>query len=110
MQRKKPQLCIVSEKIKKNLQKLPFSAKIAKKTNFSRFFLIFSKTILCKDLRFFALHSVHQDASFELSKLTIGQFFRFFTHRGDPYDLGGVKMYPHHKKMVKTRKLRLFWK
>ena len=37
----------------------------------------------------------NQDASFELSKSTIGQFFRFFTQRGDPYDLGGVQMYPH---------------
>ena len=25
-----------------------------------------------------------------------GHFFCFFIQRGDPYDLGGVKMYPHH--------------
>ena len=42
-------------------------------------------------LRFFALHSVHQDTSFELSKSTIGQFFGFFTIRGDPFDFGGFR-------------------
>ena len=42
-----------------------------------------------KELRFLALHSVHHDASFDPLKPTIGQFFRFLTHRGDPYDLGG---------------------
>ena len=73
-----------------------FLAVLVKNGIFLRFFLFFSETILCKELRFFALHSVHQDASFELSKSTIRQFFRFFTHRGDPYDLGGVKMYPRH--------------
>ena len=69
----------------------------AKKSIFLRFFLIFSETILWTELRFFALHSVHHDASFELSKSTIKQFFRLCTQRGDPYDLGGgVKMYPRH--------------
>ena len=29
------------------------------------------------ELRFFTLHSVHQCASFELSKSTIGQIFQF---------------------------------
>ena len=38
---------------------------------------------------------MHQDPSFELSKITIGNIFRFFTIRGDPFDLGGVKSYAH---------------
>ena len=38
----------------------------------------------------FPLHSVHQDASFELSKSTIGHFL-FLTIRGDPIDFGGVR-------------------
>jgi hypothetical protein len=63
-----------------------------KMTNLSRFFLIFSETVLCRELRFFALHSVHQNPSFELSKSTFGQFF---TLRGDPFDLGGGKSYHH---------------
>ena len=61
-------------------------------------FLIFSKTVLCKELRYFVLHSVHQDAYFELSKSTIRQFFRFFTIRGDPFYLGWSKGYPEWKK------------
>ena len=39
--------------------------------------MIFSETILCRELGFLALRSVHQDASFELSKsifLTILMF------------------------------------
>ena len=75
------------KKSRKTLKKyLFFFAILAKNGNFLRFFLIFSETILGKELRFFALQSVHQDASFELSKPTIEQFFRFFTQRGDPYD------------------------
>ena len=49
--------------------------------------------VLCRKLWFFALDSVHQNPSFELSKSTIRQFFIFFTIRGDPCDLGGVKFY-----------------
>ena len=53
--------------------------------------------VLCRELRFFALHSVHQNPSFELSKSTFRQFFRFFTLRGDPFDLGEGKIYHHRK-------------
>ena len=65
------------------LNKVPFLKNIrktAKIDNFFRnahfwwFFLIFTETVLRKELKFFALHSVNQDASFELSKSTIGQF------------------------------------
>jgi hypothetical protein len=87
---------MVSKKIKKNLKKLPFLAILAKNGNILSFFLIFSEMILCKALRFFALHSVHQDTCFDLSKSNIEQFFRFFNQRGGPCDLGVVKMYPHH--------------
>ena len=40
---------------------------------FWRFFWIFSVTVLGKDLWFFALRSLHQDTSFELSKSTFGE-------------------------------------
>ena len=53
----------VIEKIKKNCQKLAvFEEKNAFLTIFRQFFLIFSRTVLCRGLRFFALHSVSQDA------------------------------------------------
>ena len=52
--------------------------------NFWRFFFNFSETVHCKKLRFFALHSVHQDAFFELSKNLSDYFsdFRFQKMRG----------------------------
>ena len=53
---------------------------------------MFSVTLLGKDLWFFAMRPVPQDASFELSKSTFRKHFRFFTIRGDPFDLGGVKI------------------
>ena len=53
--------------------------------------LIFSESVLGKELGFFALHSVHQDASFELSKMAFSQFFKMFNIRVDPSDLGGSK-------------------
>ena len=35
---------------------------------------------------------MHQDADLELSKTAFRQFFRFFTTRGDPYDIGWLKV------------------
>ena len=52
--------------------------------------MIFSETVLCRELGFFALRSVHQDASFELSKTVIGQFFKFVIIRR----FRGVKKLP----------------
>ena len=46
------------------------------------FFLIFSVTVLDKDLWFFALRLMHQDASFELSKSTFGKKILIFHHKG----------------------------
>ena len=46
---------------------------------FKGIFLILWATILYKELGFFALRSVHQDASFELSKTAFWEFFQFFT-------------------------------
>ena len=85
----------VSEKIKKDRQKWSILTILTIFDHFGRFFLIFSEMVLCRELRFFALHSVQENPSFELSKSTIRQFFRFFTIRGDPCDLGGVKFYRH---------------
>ena len=67
---------------------------------------IFSVFVLCKELGSFALHSVHQDASFELSKTAFGQRFKIFTIRGDPSDLGGVKISDKEKTGLKIKKKR----
>ena len=37
-------------------------------------------------------------------------FFCFFTHWGDPYDLRGGQNVPAPLKLVETKKLKLFWK
>ena len=42
----------------------------------------------------YALQSVHQDASFELSNGTIRWFSIFTLVRGDPFNLGGSERYP----------------
>ena len=60
--------------------------------------MIFSETGLFKELGSFALRLVHQNASFEQSKTVFGQFFKIFTIRGDPSDLGGVKISGKEKK------------
>ena len=52
---------------------------------------------------FFALQSVHQDASFELSNSTIRWFSIFTLVRGDPFDLGGVWALPQGDGLVKNR-------
>ena len=67
----------------------------------SRFFLILSEMVLCTDLGLFALYSVHQTPSFELSKSTFWQFFFLIFHpKKDPYDFGVVKSYPECKILV----------
>ena len=68
---------------------------LLKTVNFWQFFLIFSKTVLCKGLRFFALRSVSQNAKLELLKTTLGNTFKFFTIRGVPY---GQKVTRNRKK------------
>ena len=87
------------------LCKVPFlnkSRKTSKKWHFWKnrhfwqFFLILSGMVHCRELGSFALHSVHQDASFELSKLRFKQFFKIFIIRGDPCDFGWVKVYVYH--------------
>ena len=57
--------------------------------------------VLCRELRFFVLHSAHQNPSFELSKSTFWQFFRFFTLIEDPYEFGVVKSYTDWIKWLK---------
>ena len=91
--------------------KVPFLKKIretAKIYHFFRnahfwwFFLIFTETVLRKELMFFVLHSVNQDSSFELSKSTIGHFFMNFSLRGDPFDFGGVRALRAGEGLVKN--------
>ena len=74
-----------SRKTSKDYHLWLFWLKMGILWSFSCFFL---ETVLCKMLGFFALHSVQQDTSFELSKASFGQFFIFFIMRGDPSDLG----------------------
>ena len=75
----------------KKSRKLSFLAVLVKNGYFMMFFLIFSETVLCKGLGFFVLHSVRQDASFELSKTSFGIFSPIFHYKWDSFDLGGVK-------------------
>ena len=62
---------LCKESILKNKE---ITAKITQKCAFLQkwsvlaFILNFSETVLCKELRFFALRSVHQDAPFEPKK------------------------------------------
>ena len=62
---------------RKNQEK---TAKIVKifqndqKHSFSSFSCFFSEMVLCREMAFFALLSVHQNPSFELSKSSIRQF------------------------------------
>ena len=53
---------------------------------------------------FFVLHSVHQDASFYLSKTSLRQFFKMFTSRWGPIGFLGGQNFTHMTKMVKTQK------
>ena len=78
---------IISENIKKNRPKWSKMVKMAKKYHFGLIFLICSETVLCREQRFFVLYSVHQNPSFELSKPTIQQFFRFFTINHKPLNV-----------------------
>ena len=54
--------------------------------------MIFSETVLFKALGSFALRSVHQTASFKLSKTAIEHLFKIFSIRGDPSHLGVFKI------------------
>ena len=72
------------------------NAHFFKNAIFWRFFSIYSGTVHCRELGSFVLYSVHQDASFELSKSTFRQFFKIFITRGDPYDFGWLKVYVYH--------------
>ena len=53
--------------------------------HFSRSSLILSRTVHQNEFWFFALQSVHQDASFKLSNVAVQQFLFFTFVRGYPY-------------------------
>ena len=82
---KKPQLSARYHFWKKKQENLAKAVIFDHFDKFGRFFLIFSKTVLCRELRFFALLSVHQNLSFDISKSTIWQLLWFFALRGDPW-------------------------
>ena len=88
----------VSKKIKKNLQKWLFSVFLVKLDIFRGYSNFFSKTILCKELWSFALHSVHQDAFFELSKTVFLQFFWISYHKGPFWLRGGSRFQPRRRR------------
>ena len=73
--------------VSKKKDKMPKNKLFSKITFFGRFFLIVPETVVFRELRLFLLHLVHQNLSFVLSKSIIQQFFRFFTIRGDTFDL-----------------------
>ena len=113
MQRKKHQLsakCHFFLKIKKTVlkmvkifqkdQKLPFGDNI---------FFFSSEIVLCRELRCFALHSVHQNPSFKLSKLTFRQFFQFVILIGDPYEFWVVKKFTEFEVPKKNLKHLTKW-
>ena len=90
-------LSTILEKIWKNCKKGPIF--------FGPFWwssLIFSRTVYRNEFLFFALQSVHQDASFELSNRTIRWFSIFTLVRGDPFNLGGVWALPQGDGLVKN--------
>ena len=66
--------------------------------------MIFSVTVFFKGMGSFALRSVHQNASFELSNTAFRQFFKIFTIR----DLGGVKVSGKEKTGSKILKKNCF--
>ena len=74
----------VLKKIRKNCKKGPIFSEI-----FDSKVYFFSITVHRNEFRFFALQSVHQYPSFELSNSTIRLFSIFTLVRGDPLDLGG---------------------
>ena len=62
-------------------------------------FYFFQEHYFVMNWGFFALRSVYQDASFELSKTVFQQFFKFFIIRG----FGGFKKLPDMKENVKKK-------
>ena len=92
-----------SEKNRNNLQKYPILTKNTKNDNLLRFFLIFSESVIFKELWSFVLRSWHQNASFELSKIVFGQFFKIFTIKGDPSDLEGSKFQGRRRRFQKLK-------
>ena len=85
----------LSEKIKKNVNKLSFLVFLVKIGYFWRLFLFFSESVL-------------SDASFELSKTAFGQIFKISTIRRDTSDLGGVKISGKEKTGSKIKKKNCF--
>ena len=77
---KQPLNMIIFEKSLEKLEKQLYFFGL-----FWRLSLIFSKMVHRNEFWFFALQSVHQDASFKLSNVTIRQFSFFTFVRGYPY-------------------------
>ena len=67
-----------SEEIRKNSQSCALFFKLRNFGSFSKFL---ETLFFCREPSFFALHLVHQDPSFELSKSTIQKKFHFH-HKG----------------------------
>ena len=85
---------MVSEKIKKNPKKITIFYRLGQQRYFWEAFLEFFRNHNLLGAEVFALRSLHQDASFELSKTVFGQFFKFFIIRG----FGGVQKLPDVEK------------
>ena len=95
---KTPQLLTstASEKIKKP-HKIPIFNQNGQMVFLGGISWIYSTTYIVK-ASFFALHSVHQDASYELSKTSFIHFSYFFLYMGGPFWFKGVvNIYQHYK-------------
>ena len=79
-------------KIKKNHQNVPKTAIVGENLHFWRFFLIFSVKVLCKDLWFFCIAFSAPGRFFWATKINIWKKNHIFHHKGDPFDVGGVKI------------------
>ena len=99
---KSSSLCIVP--FLKKSRKTAKNYHFFKIDNFCQFFWIFSETVVFRDMRFFALHSVHQNPSLELSNSTIRQIFLFFSIKG-----GKSQTLTTPLKLGENLKLNFFW-
>ena len=96
-------LCTILEKNGKNYKKGQFFFG-----PFGRLSRIFSKIVHRNEFWFFALRSVHQDASFKLSNVAIRQFSFFTFVRGYPYFSDFWKKVPTCLKLVEIGKQKHF--
>ena len=83
------------KKSRKTFKKKAFFAILAKNSNILRFFLDFFRNGTLERAEVFCVAFSASGRFFWAIKIHYWKIFLFFFHMGDPYDLGGAKMYPH---------------